>query len=215
MSIQVLLSQKNNLITQGICSCIENEHDIVLLGVSEDVQSMLRSCGEFAPDVLVLSLDLQCTSITSLIRQILNQHPEMKIVALSRSADRHSILEVLSAGALGYVTSTHSTINELVCAIRSAADNRVYLCQEVSSIVGSGLRRSRSDGITSSCQLGDREEQVLIMIADGFSSKQIALQLHISPSTVEVHRRNIMRKIGLHKVADLTRYAIRNQFVSS
>ncbi len=215
MTIKVLLSQKNNLITEGICSCIEIEQDITLLGVSEDVQSMLRSCGELGPDVLVLSLDLQCTSITSLIRQILNQHPELKIVALSRSADRHSILEVLSAGALAYVTTSHSTINELLSAIRSAADNRVYLCQEVSSVVGNGLRRSRTDGLSAGSQLGDREEQVLIMIADGYSSKEIALQLHISPSTVEVHRRNIMRKVGLHKVADLTRYAIRNQIVSS
>ena len=76
------------------------------------------------------------------------------------------------------------------------------------------VRQSRSGDITVRSQLGGREEQVLRLVADGYSSKEIARNLHIAPSTVEVHRRNIMRKVGLHKVADLTRYAIRNQMLS-
>jgi two-component system NarL family response regulator len=99
-------------------------------------------------------------------------------------------------------------------AIRAAASGRAYLCQSAATEMMESVRKSRAGDITVRSHLGGREEQVLRLIADGYSSKEIARNLQIAPSTVEVHRRNIMRKVGLHKVADLTRYAIRNQMVS-
>jgi len=120
-------------------------------------------------------------------------------------------LQMMQAGASSFV-STQSSMDELLQAIRAAASGRSYLCSSASSLMVDSLRRGRSTESPRG-QLGEREEQVLCLIADGFSSKEIARNLQIAPSTVEVHRRNIMRKVGLHKVADLTRYAIRNQMV--
>jgi two-component system NarL family response regulator len=110
--------------------------------------------------------------------------------------------------------STTSSIDELMSAVRAAASGRVYLCQSAASEMMDCFRNIRSGDGPAKSLLGTREEQVLRLIADGYSSKEIARNLLIAPSTVEVHRRNIMRKIGLHKVADLTRYAIRNQMVA-
>jgi two-component system NarL family response regulator len=135
------------------------------------------------------------------------------MVAFSGDTHRHSIIEVLDAGAKGYVSTT-SSIDELMSAIRSVASGRHYLCQTAASEMMASVRKMRAGDGSGKNHLGSREEQVLRLIADGFSSKEIARNLQIAPSTVEVHRRNIMRKVGLHKVADLTRYAIRNQMVS-
>ena len=107
--------------------------------------------------------------------------------------------------------------DEIMHGIRATASGRVYLCQGAAASMLDSYRRTRSTGLRSRGprgQLGDRESQVLRLIADGYSSKEIARNLHIAPSTVEVHRRNIMRKLGLHKAADLTRFAIRHHMIS-
>jgi two-component system NarL family response regulator len=149
----------------------------------------------------------------SLIHKLNAGHSSPNMVVFSGDSDRHAIIEILDAGAKGYVATT-SSIDELIAAIRAAAAGRVYLCQTAASEMMASVRKFRAgDGLVRGA-LGGREEQVLRLIADGFSSKEIARNLQIAPSTVEVHRRNIMRKVGLHKVADLTRYAIRNQMVS-
>ena len=214
MVIRVLIANQKNLITEGICTRIAMEEDIEIIGVSEDAQSTHILCNKSPPDVLILGSEFKCTNPAHFIQEIVSRSPETKIVALSRLAEQHSIFELLSVGVLAFVTSTASSFDELISAIRSTAQNRVYLCHAVTTVVAHGMRKTKVDLSSASMRLGDREEHVLKLIADGFSSKEIAIQLHISPSTVEVHRRNIMRKIGLHKVADLTRYAIRNQIAS-
>jgi DNA-binding NarL/FixJ family response regulator len=130
-------------------------------------------------------------------------------------ADFHQaseLLEVMDAGALGCVSPV-SQLDDVLQAIRSAARDEHYLCQQLSTLMLQGVRQQRSNPHDRH-GLGHREEEVLRLIADGYSSKQIARHLDIAPSTVDVHRRNIMRKIGLHKVADLTRFAIRHQMVT-
>ena len=214
MVIKVLIANQKNLITEGICSRIGMEQDIEVIGITEDTHATSMLCNRVRPDVLVLGSEFKCVNPSSFIQDLVANSPETKIVALSRFAEQHSIFELMSACVLAFVTSTASSFDEFISAIRSTAQNRVYLCHAVTTMVAHGMRKTKIDITTTSMRLGDREEHVLKLIADGFSSKEIAIQLHISPSTVEVHRRNIMRKIGLHKVADLTRYAIRNQIAS-
>ncbi|MDO8692688.1 MAG: response regulator transcription factor [Sheuella sp.] len=115
---------------------------------------------------------------------------------------------------MAYIISSESHFEELARAIHSVIAVRVYLCREISISVADDIRNHNSKEFATSLRLGERKEQVLRLIAGGLSSKEIAQELHISPSTVGVHRRNIMQKIRLHKVADLTGYAIRNQIVS-
>ena len=203
MSIRVLLSSKHTFVSEAIAAVLRTHHDMDVVGLSDNSEQTPAMCDEVANDAQGLRL----------MQNIAQHQPSKTMVAFSSDSDRHSIIEILDAGAKAYVSTT-SSMDELMLAIRAAAAGRVYLCQSAASEMMESVRKARSSDIVVKGHLGGREEQVLRLIADGYSSKEIARNLQIAPSTVEVHRRNIMRKIGLHKVADLTRYAIRNQMVS-
>jgi len=212
MSIRVLLSHKHKTISEGIASVLKHHADIELVGMAHDDDGTRLLSDEVRPQVIVLGVNPQGKADVGLTRWLMQHRPGLHIVALTADCDRSSVIQMLDAGAMGYVSTT-SSIDEIMQSIRAAAVGRVYLCQgAATAMVDSYRRRGSGAGIRG--QLGDRESQVLRLIADGYSSKEIARNLQIAPSTVEVHRRNIMRKIGLHKVADLTRYAIRNQLVA-
>ena len=211
MSVRVLLSYQHKVMAEAMASVFRSHHDLQLVGVAHDDAQALRLCDECQPDVVVLGMQQHTGRDIEATRQLAHACACRHVVVFSSDTTRSSILEVMDAGALGYVCTT-SSMNDLMNAIRSAAQGRAYLCQTAAQEMVQCVRRARR-GLRHS-SLGDREEQVLRLIAVGYSSKEIARDLHIAPSTVDVHRRNIMRKVGLHKVADLTRYAIRNQMVA-
>lgn len=213
MSIRVLLSSKHKVVSEGIAAVLRTHHDMDLVGISDNGAMTNALCDQVDPDVVLIGMQSNDSQDMALMHQIAHHQPAKNMVAFSGDSDRNSIIEILDAGAKGYVSTT-SSMDELMSAIRAAAAGRVYLCQTAATEMMESVRKARSGDISLKGQLGGREEQVLRLIADGYSSKEIARNLQIAPSTVEVHRRNIMRKIGLHKVADLTRYAIRNQMVS-
>lgn len=213
MSIRVLLSSKHKVVSEGIAAVLRMHPDIQVVGIAETDEKTQTLCRETAPHVVLIGMQANNQQDLVLMHtlSVCRNNPHM--VVFSGDSDRHSIIEILDAGAKAYVATT-SSIDDLIAAIRAAAAGRVYLCQTAASEMMASVRKFRTgDGLIRGA-LGGREEQVLRLIADGFSSKEIARNLQIAPSTVEVHRRNIMRKVGLHKVADLTRYAIRNQMVS-
>lgn len=211
MPVRVLLSCKHKVITEGIAAVLRTHPDMQVVAVSDDDEQTRQCFQQSHPGVVVLGVDPRRASDVLLTRWVSQQTPKPEIVAISTDCDRGSVLQMMQAGASSFV-STQSSMEELMQAIRAAGSGRSYLCPSASALMVDTLRRGRASDSTTG-QLGEREEQVLCLIADGYSSKEIARNLHIAPSTVEVHRRNIMRKVGLHKVADLTRYAIRNQMV--
>jgi two-component system NarL family response regulator len=213
MSIRVLLSSRHKVVSEGIAAILRTHHDINVVGMADTDEKTQSMCDEVGPDVVLIGMHGNGHQDLSLMQKLHSQQVCKNMVAFSGDSDRNSIMEILDAGAKGYVSTT-SSIDDLMSAIRAAAAGRVYLCQAAATEMMECVRKSRSGDGHAKNQLGGREEQVLRLIADGFSSKEIARDLQIAPSTVEVHRRNIMRKVGLHKVADLTRYAIRNQMVS-
>ncbi len=211
MPVRVLLSCKHKVIADGIAAVIRTHPDLVLVSVTEDEEQTRQCALQKQASVIVLGVDPHRSADVALTRWLSQQTPRPEIVAFSTECDRGAVLQMMQAGASSFV-STHSSMNELLQAIRSAGVGRSYLCPSASALMFDSMRHGRSAERPRG-QLGEREEQVLCLIADGYSSKEIARNLNIAPSTVEVHRRNIMRKVGLHKVADLTRYAIRNQMV--
>ena len=213
MSIRVLLSSKHKVISEGIAAILRTHPDMNVVGVSDNGQKTHALCHTEGPDVVLIGTQANDSQGLQLMQEMAIQQPARSVVAFSSDSNRHSVIEILDTGAKAYVSTT-SSIDELLSAIRAAASGRVYLCQSAASEMMDSFRKFGTGDRPVKDHLGDREEQVLRLIADGYSSKEIARNLLIAPSTVEVHRRNIMRKIGLHKVADLTRYAIRNQMVS-
>jgi two-component system NarL family response regulator len=140
---------------------------------------------------------------------LLARHPEIKVLALSTYLDRRIVQQMLGVGARGYIAKA-SAGAELKAGILSVVDGRSYLCAQAGALLVDSLRdRNQATPTPAQGSLSQREIQVTKMLAEGKSTPAIAAELHISPSTVDVHRRNLMRKLDLHNVVEITKYAIR------
>ena len=212
MSIRVMVCHRHKVIAQGMAALLRQQPGLELLGPADLGPATLQGCEAYQPDVVVMGVESHSSEDLQLTQQLARQ--PLHTVVLADQASRSGVVRWLDAGARAYICNS-SSIDELTAGIQSAAMGRVYLCQAAAQAMVDSARREQHHPGRGHCHLGARQEQVLRLIADGRSSKEIARDLQISPSTVEVHRRNIMRKVGLHKVAELTRYAIRHQLVSA
>jgi DNA-binding NarL/FixJ family response regulator len=146
-------------------------------------------------------------------RQLRASHPSIGVIALSAYFENSFVTEMLGAGAKGYVVK-EAAAEELLRAIRIVANRQTYLSPEVATAMVQATLAPNTNGQGELQKLGKRERQVLQLLADGLTSPQIGARLHISPGTVDVHRRNIMQKLELHSVAELTKWAIRHGVTS-
>ena len=211
MKIRVLLAEDHRMVREALRETLTNLPDIEVVGEAGNAKVALELALELAPDVVVLDIglpDLNGMEVAARLRQSGNP---ARIVALSAYSDKRFVVEMLRSGATAYVTKS-SAGTELVRAIRAVAAGQSYFCPEVAGALVSELR----DGLLAgdAPRLARREREVLRLIADGLRSLAIAEQLHMAVATVEVHRRNLMRKLGLHTIAELTKYAIREGIVS-
>ena len=212
MVIRVSSALPHNLLAQGIESYLSGQPGILLQSQSLALDAGLGPLESMQGDVVLIGLESMHPMAMQRVRSCQLRQPQAKLVVLADFQQASELLAVMDAGALACVSTT-SQLDDVLQAIRSVARGEPYLCQQLSTLMLQGARQSRI-ATQERHGLGHREEEVLRLIADGYSSKQIARHLDIAPSTVDVHRRNIMRKIGLHKVADLTRFAIRHHMVA-
>lgn len=211
MTIRVLLTDDHRLVREALRDALAKVSDIEVVGEAADARSTLEQAALLLPDVVVLDIglpDLNGMEVAARLRQAGNT---ARIVALSAYTDKRFVIEMLRSGATAYVTKSAAGI-ELIQAIRAVAAGQSYFCAEIAGTVMSMALDGPQPG--APLLLGRREREVLRMIAQGVRSFAIAEQLHIAVATVEVHRRNIRRKLGLHTVAELTKYAIREGIVS-
>jgi two-component system NarL family response regulator len=213
MSIRIVLADDHKMILAALRSMLEKEIDIDVVGEAGDGAALLEVVARTTPDVAVVDIGMPGMNGVEATRRLLAGRPPLKVIALSAYSDKRFVLEMLNAGAKGYLIKA-SAGDELPRAIRAIAQGRTYLCPEVAgSIVEAARGRISSAGDTA-VNLGRREREVLALLAEGKNSSEIAARMHIATSTVEVHRRNIMRKLDLHSVAELTKYAIREGLTS-
>jgi two-component system NarL family response regulator len=211
VTISVLLVDDHRLVREALRDALAKEPDIKVVGEAGDAETALRLAHSLAPDSVVLDDSLPDMSGIEAAAN-LKRRGGPKIVALSVHVDRHFVTGMLRAGVSAYVTKS-SAATELVQAIRAAAAGQDYICPEVAGVLTSIVRSD--DQKKPQGRVSRRECEVLRLIAEGMRSPAIAERLHISIATVEVHRRNIMRKLSLRTVADLTRYAIREGLVTA
>jgi DNA-binding NarL/FixJ family response regulator len=145
-------------------------------------------------------------------RQISDRHPNIKIIALSMHSDRRFVTEMLEAGASGYLLKD-CALEELTHAIQAVLSDQVYVSPAIANIVIQDLNE-KLEQIDSSTSLSQKEQLVLRLLAKGINTKSTAAQLHVSIKTIETHRQHIMEKLGLHSIAELTKYAIRKGLTS-
>ncbi len=212
MSIRLLLVDDHRMLREALRTILEKAGDIAVVAEANNAAAALELAREFEPDVVVMEAGLKGMNGIEATRRMLSQNPRIKVLGLSISADRRTVLQMLEAGARGYIAKSAGS-EDLLRGIRAVAQGETYLYPEAAAAVVDSLRKNRPQGKKSET-LGKREREVLQLLAGGKTSAQIAAALGIATGTVEVHRRNIMRKLDLHNVAELTRYAIREGLAS-
>jgi DNA-binding NarL/FixJ family response regulator len=203
--ISVLLVDDHGLVRRGFRRILEDESDITVVGEAGDGNEAVRLAHELKPKVIVMDCALPGTSGLVATRRILEKHPEQAILMLSMHSEETLVRQALEAGARGYVLKNAVDL-ELPAAIRKVASGQTVLDPQVAR--RASLKGERNEGLTP------RELEILQLIVDGKSNKEIADQLKLSVNTVAVHRANIMDTLGIHKAAELVVYAIRNGLVN-
>jgi DNA-binding NarL/FixJ family response regulator len=215
MSIKVLIADDHQIMREGLRSMLEKEPDIQVMGEAEDGRMVQRMAMELAPDVIIMDVAMPDLNGIEATRQIVAALPGIKIIALSMHDDRRFVLNMLKAGAAGYMLKD-CAFKDLAKGIRVVMSHRTYLSDEVTDIVVKDYLSSNNHTEPSAFQLlSPREREVLQLIAEGKTSALIGESLHISIKTVETHRQQIMVKLKIRSVAELTKYAIREGLTSA
>jgi two-component system nitrate/nitrite response regulator NarL len=207
-NIRVLLVDDHTVVRKGIRALLEQEQDIEVVGEAEDGLKGVQACIEHAPDVVILDMALPLLSGVEAARKIREKLPETHILILSMYDDEEYIVDSFKVGVSGYILKD-VVVSDLVAAVRSVYRGATFLSPSVSE----KLRRKLQESPTRSSRHGPakltaRERQILKLIADGYTSRQISEILKISFKTVQTHRAHIMEKLGVHSTAELTRYAV-------
>lgn len=210
--IRVLLADDHKIMREALRSVLEQEPDLSIVGEACDGEAALSLARELAPTVVVMDISMPGVDGIEAMRRIGVESPDVRVLALSSHFDRRVITQMLEAGAAGYVSKAAGR-DELVQGIRSVAAGKPFLCQEITAVLVRAPTGREEGGAAT--RLGRREIEVLQLIVEGRTSAEIAARLFIATGTVEVHRRNIMRKLDLHSIADLTKYAIRQGLISA
>jgi len=214
MSVKILLVDDHKIILDGLRVLIEKQPGMEVVAEAENGRTALKLTGEFRPDVIVMDITMPDLNGIDATRQIVEEFPGTKVIAFSMYADRQFVLGMLKAGVTGYLLKDHA-FEELVRAIRTVVENKAYICPEIAGTLINDYKktilREEASALTA---LTGREREVLQLLAEGRPTRQIADGLNVSVKTVETHRRNIMGKLNVYSVAELTKLAIKEGLTS-
>jgi DNA-binding NarL/FixJ family response regulator len=207
--IGVLLVDDHTVVRQGLRALLQSEEDIEVLGEAENGRQAVMMARQTPPDVVVMDVAMPLLNGLEATRQILKSVPVSKILVLSSYADDECVQQLMQAGASGYLIK-QTAANDLLKAIREVQRGNAFFSPSIAKRLRDQCREAFTSGqpAKKSADLTSREAEVLQLIAEGFSNKQIAAELSISIKTVEKHRQQVMNKLNIHDVAGLTRYGI-------
>ena len=209
MNIKVLLVDDHAIIREGLRSLLEKQPGMEVIADTDDGRKARELVRELSPNIIIMDITMPGLNGIEATRQITAEFPDVKVIALSIHSKRRYVADMLSAGATGYILK-ECLFDELVAAIKAVAADGRYLSPRITDVVVSDYvkRLSASDDSPFEA-LKARQREVLQLIAEGKSTKQIALELHVSTKTIEADRRQIMDKLDIHSIAELTKYAVR------
>jgi len=209
MPTKVLLVDDHAIIRQGLSSLLEKQPDIVVVGGVEDGRQAVEIAKKLVPDLVIMDISMPNLNGIDATRKIVEELKGIKVIALSIHSSRRFVAEMLKAGASGYILKD-CLFDELMEAIKTVLGGGIYLSPKITDVViDDYVQRLSKQGQPNEPTLSDREREVLQLLAEGKSTKQIALSLHVSTKTIESNRRNIMGKLSINSVAELTKYAVR------
>jgi len=209
MAVRVILVDDHEIMREGMCALLRKCEDIEVVGQAANGRAAVELVEQLDPDVVIMDIGMPNLNGIEATRQMKTQRPALKIMALSPHSDGTIVAKMIKAGASGYMLK-ESAFSELKEGIGTMLHGQIFLCRQISKVVFSDYinmltnpKAAESDGLSS------REREVLQLVSEGHTTKEIAKILHLSPKTVDSHREHIMEKLGIRNVAGLTKYAMR------
>jgi two-component system response regulator NreC len=217
MTIKILLADDHKILREGLKGLLDQEPSFQVVGEADDGSSAVRLAAELQCDVIVMDITMPDLNGIDATRMILQRNPDQKVLALSVHSDRRFIERMLDAGARGYLRKDCAS-RELIEAIRTVMKGETYISPAVAASARLHVTGDQVDHQKVSVLPGDelthRERQVLQLVAEGKTTREIATRLSVSVKAIEKYRQSVMEKLDLHSIADLTRYAISEGIIS-
>ena len=211
--IRILIVDDHAVLRSGLRSLLQLEEDLSVVGEASNGREAIGVIKQLLPDVVVMDIRMPDLNGVEATRQAIAIKPDIKIIGLSANSDERSPVEMLRAGAVGYVMK-EATFEELAVAIRTVVRNKVYFSPTVISHMADNKNGAGGVPVSPFNVLSARERETLQLISEGKATKEVAALLGVSIKTIETHRRNLMEKLRLDSVAELTKYAIREGLTS-
>jgi DNA-binding NarL/FixJ family response regulator len=205
--MKILLADDHQMMRDGLRAVLEKA-GLEVIGEASNGRETLALARTLRPEVVVMDISMPELNGVDATRRLLEEQPSIKVVALSMNSDRRYVVAMFKAGAVGYLLK-NSASDELIQAVRAVSNGMTYVSPAIASIVVDNLLAGPRRAPTQSKELSLREREVLQLLAEGKSSKEIAGHLSLAVPTVETHRRQIMDKLELRTIAELTKYAVR------
>jgi DNA-binding NarL/FixJ family response regulator len=215
-ALDIVIVDDHRMVIDGLMALLAQHEDLVVAGFASRADEALQCIAQTRPDVLLLDIDMPGMNGIVLLEKLTQQFPEVAVIMLSMHLEPAVILRCMALGARSYLPK-NAAGEDVVAAIRTVGQGGHFLSSEVQALLDE-RRQTVPDPIPGNdaeglAKLSEREREVLAAIAEGASSKEIADNLFLSPRTIDTHRTNIMRKLGINKVAGLIRFAMRNGMV--
>ena len=206
---RILLADDHAVVRQGFARILQGESDFEVVGEASDGREAVQKSIELKPDIVIMDVSMPELNGIEATRRLQKDHPRIRVLALSMHKDNVFVREILRAGAAGYLLKD-AIDQELLTAVRAVANGEGYLSPSVSEAVLSDYRKHVTDPIDL---LSSREREILQMLAEGKTNKEVAQVLNISVYTVDAHRGRIMEKLNLHSIGEMVRFAMRNGLI--
>jgi DNA-binding NarL/FixJ family response regulator len=214
MTTRILLADDHRIVRAGLRALLEKQPGLEVVSEAQDGRSAVKAALDLAPDVVILDISMPDLNGIDAARQIATAQPNVKIIVLSMHSDKKFVPEAFKAGACGYLLKD-CAVEELVNAVRTVLSGQPYLSPRIAGVMlGEFLQRFEPRDKSAFSVLSPREREVLQLLAEGKSTKDIAFKFRLSTKTVEAHRQRIMDKLNVRTIAELTKYAIREGLTS-
>lgn len=212
---RILLADDHGVVRKGLKFLLESERDLIVAGEAADGRQAVDMAAELEPDVIVMDIAMPRLNGIDATAQIVSRRPQTAVIILSMYSDEEYLVRTLTAGAKGYLLKD-SAEGDLVQAVRSVAQGRPFFSGSIAkALLEDYVRQLQQRGLSDTYDLlTDREKEVLHLLAEGKTNKDVASMLDLSPYTVETHRTRIMQKLNLHNTAEIVLYAVRKKIVT-
>jgi len=214
MRSKIILADDHQIVREGLRTLLEKQPNVDVIGEASTGREAVRMTREMSPDIVIMDIGMQDLNGIEATRQIIAEFPNIKVIALSMHSDRRFISGMLGVGASGYLLKD-CAFEELADALGTVLSGKIYLSPTLATtVIRDCVPYLSQKGLSVFSVLTAREREVLQLLTEGHSTKEIAATLHVSVKTIETHRQHIMEKLGINSIAELTKYAIREGLTS-